>query len=69
QAVKPGITGLAQVRGRNNLSWRHQFRYDMFYVKHRSWRFDLWILGQTVLKILRPSSGETAQRGAFSQKH
>ncbi|MDR9443222.1 MAG: sugar transferase [Schleiferiaceae bacterium] len=69
QAVKPGITGLAQVRGRNNLSWRHQFRYDVFYVKHRSWRLDLWILGQTVLKILRPSSGETAQRGAFSQKH
>lgn len=59
-AVKSGLTGLAQVRGRNNLSWRHQFHYDVFYVKYRSWRLYLWILGQTVLKILRPSSVETA---------
>jgi len=68
-AVRPGLTGLSQVRGRNTLSWWHQFRYDVFYVQHRSWRLDLWILGQTVLKILKPSSGETAQRAAFSQEN
>jgi len=48
----PGITGLAQVRGRNNLSWRNKFRYDVFYVDHRNFMFDLKILFETVMVVL-----------------
>ncbi|MDJ1158187.1 sugar transferase [Chelatococcus sp. SYSU_G07232] len=52
-AVRPGLTGLAQVRGRNALSWRHKFRYDVFYVDHASVAFDLRIMIWTVAAILR----------------
>lgn len=48
----PGITGLAQVRGRNNLSWRHKFKYDVFYVDHQNIFFDIKILIETVLVVL-----------------
>jgi sugar transferase EpsL len=48
----PGITGLAQVRGRNNLSWRNKFKYDVFYVDHRNFLFDLQILFETVMVVL-----------------
>ncbi len=45
--VKPGITGLAQVKGRNALSWEQKFRYDVFYVKNVSWRLDAYVLCRT----------------------
>lgn len=48
----PGITGLAQVRGRNNLSWRHKFKYDVFYVDHQNFLFDVKILIETVKVVL-----------------
>lgn len=48
----PGITGLAQVRGRNNLSWRNKFKYDVFYVDHRNFLFDMQILFETVVVVL-----------------
>ena len=48
----PGITGLAQVRGRNTLSWRHKFKYDVFYVDHQNFLFDLKILIETVKVVL-----------------
>jgi sugar transferase EpsL len=48
----PGITGLAQVKGRNNLSWRHKFKYDVFYVEHQNIFFDIKILIETVLVVL-----------------
>lgn len=46
--VLPGITGLAQARGRNNLSWKNKFRYDVFYVEKACLLFDLRILYETV---------------------
>jgi lipopolysaccharide/colanic/teichoic acid biosynthesis glycosyltransferase len=46
--VLPGITGLAQVRGRNNLTWNNKFRYDIFYVEHKSISFDIQILFETI---------------------
>ena len=49
--VKPGITGLAQVSGRNKLSWRKKFQYDMYYLRNQSFCFDVLILLKT-LKIL-----------------
>ena len=46
--VKPGMTGLAQVQGRNGLSWEQQFDLDVWYVDHRSLALDLKILGRTL---------------------
>lgn len=50
--VRPGITGLAQVRGRNALTWRHKLRYDVFYVTHRSIWLDARIIYETVATVL-----------------
>lgn len=49
----PGITGWAQVHGRNLLSWDEKFRLDVWYVDHRSLRLDLKILLLTVRAVLR----------------
>ena len=51
--VRPGITGWAQVNGRNAISWEDRFRLDVWYVDHRSLALDLKILGLTLLKVLR----------------
>jgi sugar transferase EpsL len=51
--VPPGITGWAQVRGRNRLSWEQKFEHDVWYVDHRCFRLDLEILGLTLLNVLK----------------
>lgn len=51
--VRPGLTGLAQVSGRNALEWRDRLELDVKYVEDRSWCLDLWILCQTVVKVFR----------------
>jgi len=51
--VRPGITGWAQVNGRNALRWEDKFALDLWYVDHRSFRLDLRILALTVLQVLR----------------
>lgn len=51
--VRPGITGWAQVNGRNALSWEERFRLDVWYVDHRSWMLDLRILLLTVLRVFQ----------------
>ena len=50
--VKPGITGLAQVSGRNNISWEEKFELDVQYVKNQSFLLDLNILFKTALVVL-----------------
>lgn len=50
--VKPGITGWAQVQGRNALSWEEKFGFDQWYVEHLSLALDIKILFMTVAKIL-----------------
>ena len=50
--VLPGVTGLAQAKGRNSLKWNNKFRYDVFYVNHLSFMFDLYILFMTVLIVV-----------------
>jgi lipopolysaccharide/colanic/teichoic acid biosynthesis glycosyltransferase len=50
--VRPGITGWAQVNGRNAQSWEERLRLDVWYVDHRSFRLDLQILLVTIVKIL-----------------
>ena len=53
--VRPGLTGWAQVNGRNALSWEDKFALDTWYVDNRSMALDLKILFMTVLRVLRPS--------------
>ena len=50
--VRPGITGWAQVNGRNALSWEDKFKLDVWYVNHRSLWLDIKILWLTVKKVL-----------------
>jgi lipopolysaccharide/colanic/teichoic acid biosynthesis glycosyltransferase len=51
--IKPGITGWAQVNGRNAISWNEKFELDIWYVKHKSFLLDLKILVLTFLKIVQ----------------
>jgi len=51
--MKPGITGLAQVKGRNAISWEEKFQWDIWYVDHWSFWLDCWILLATVDKVIR----------------
>jgi sugar transferase EpsL len=52
--VRPGITGWAQVNGRNALSWNEKFALDVWYVDHQSFMLDMKILWLTFLNIIRP---------------
>ena len=51
--VLPGITGWAQVNGRNAISWEEKFEYDLWYVEHQSFALDLKIVWLTLLKVLK----------------
>jgi lipopolysaccharide/colanic/teichoic acid biosynthesis glycosyltransferase len=51
--VRPGITGWAQVNGRNALTWDDKLALDVWYVDHRSFRLDLRILARTIRQVLR----------------
>jgi lipopolysaccharide/colanic/teichoic acid biosynthesis glycosyltransferase len=50
--VRPGVTGWAQVNGRNNISWQRKFELDVWYVENRSFLLDMKIIGMTMLKII-----------------
>lgn len=52
--VKPGITGWAQINGRNAISWEEKFALDLWYVDHYSLLLDLRILATTFIRIVRP---------------
>jgi lipopolysaccharide/colanic/teichoic acid biosynthesis glycosyltransferase len=61
-AVRPGITGWAQVKTRNSVGWPERIELDVWYVEHRSWSLDARILLLTALQLLRPT-GVTAAGG------
>jgi len=50
--VRPGITGWAQINGRNNISWQKKFEYDVWYVDHLSFALDVKIFFLTIRKVL-----------------
>lgn len=52
-SVLPGLTGLAQINGRNNISWEDKLRWDLQYIKHISFRTDIAILLRTVFKVIK----------------
>ncbi|MGH8893775.1 MAG: sugar transferase [Actinomycetes bacterium] len=54
-AVRPGLTGWAQVNGRNSISWPERIELDLWYIDHRSLALDLRILAGTVLQLVRPT--------------
>jgi len=51
--VKPGITGWAQVNGRNAISWEQKFKYDCEYVEKQSFKLDFMILFKTLINVLK----------------
>lgn len=51
--IRPGITGWAQVNGRNAISWEQKFEYDVWYVKHLSFMLDIKILFLTIYKVFK----------------
>ena len=51
--VRPGITGWAQVNGRNAINWQQKFEYDVWYVQHLSFKLDVKIIIQTFQKVLK----------------
>ena len=66
-AIKPGITGWAQVNGRASLSWSERIELDLYYIEHRSLRLDLEILARTVTLVLGgvgPLQGRDGRLGA-----
>ncbi len=66
--VRPGITGWAQVNGRNAISWEEKFKYDVYYVDHISLLLDLKVLWLTVMKVLKRegiNSSENITMGEF----
>ena len=51
--IRPGISGWAQVNGRNNISWKEKFELDVYYVGHLSFLLDLKVIFFTVEKVIR----------------
>jgi len=60
--VKPGITGWAQVNGRNAISWENKFELDVWYVENRSFWLDIKILFMTIISVIK-------QEGISAQSH
>jgi undecaprenyl phosphate N,N'-diacetylbacillosamine 1-phosphate transferase len=65
--VRPGITGWAQVNGRNAISWERKFELDVWYVEHLSWLLDLKIVFLTIFKVFK-SEGISSDTSATMEK-
>lgn len=66
--VRPGITGWAQVHGRNAISWREKFELDVWYVDHYSFKLDLKILYKTVAQVLKQSNVDRVQEAVGAER-
>src|ERR1044072_12577 len=65
--VLPGISGWAQVNGRNAISWEQKFEYDVWYADNMSWRLDMKIMWLTIARVFR-SEGISQEGHATMQK-
>ena len=66
-AVRPGITGWAQVNGRASLPWSERIELDLWYIEHRSLKLDLTILWRTVLMVLGGAGLYKGSSGGWSE--
>ena len=66
--VLPGVTGWAQISGRNKLPWPERIKLDVWYVDHRSFLLDLRILAATSLTLFRPSSIYNDAQGDWGER-
>lgn len=67
--VRPGISGWAQVNGRNNISWKEKFELDIYYVDNQSFLLDIEIIGKTILNVFTAkgiNSGEKTTMERFT---
>jgi lipopolysaccharide/colanic/teichoic acid biosynthesis glycosyltransferase len=64
-AVKPGITGWAQVNGRTSLPWSERIELDLWYVEHRSLRLDAEILRRTIRQVVNGAGLYKGERGGW----
>jgi lipopolysaccharide/colanic/teichoic acid biosynthesis glycosyltransferase len=53
--VRPGLTGWAQINGRNNITWKEKFELDLYYVDNQGFKIDVSIIIKTILKVLKPT--------------
>ncbi len=65
--VKPGITGWAQVNGRNAISWQQKFEFDVWYVNNQSFTLDLKILYKTVVKVIKKEAIDRAEDASLTR--
>mgnify|MGYP001190341274 FL=1 len=67
--VRPGLSGLAQVRGRNSITWEEKFDYDVYYVDNISFLLDLKLMFETIIKVFKRdgvNSSETVTMEKFT---
>ena len=72
--VTPGMSGWAQVNGRNNISWTRKFEYDVYYVQHIGLKMDVKVFFTTIKKVLgrediNTTTGQSATMEAFNGKN
>ena len=67
-AVKPGITGWAQVNGRTSLPWDERIELDLWYIEHRSWRLDVKILLRTAAIVFGGEGLYKGETGGWHRK-
>jgi lipopolysaccharide/colanic/teichoic acid biosynthesis glycosyltransferase len=60
--VRPGVTGWAQVNGRNNITWEQKFELDLYYVRNVSFKLDIKILMMTVIKVFKSEGVNTDEK-------
>lgn len=65
--VKPGITGWAQINGRNAISWKEKFEFDVFYVENVSFLLDLKIILTTVMNVIQSKDINQADHATISK--
>jgi lipopolysaccharide/colanic/teichoic acid biosynthesis glycosyltransferase len=67
-AVRPGITGWAQVNGRTSLPWAQRIELDLWYIEHRSWRLDLKILWRSAQQVVRGEGLYKGETGGWTPR-
>ena len=67
-AIRPGITGWAQVNGRTSLPWAERIELDLWYIEHRSWRLDLTILWRSARLVVQGEGLYKGETGGWQKR-